>query len=81
MERTRYTKDDYYEFMRRVMSGRLRSSVSRDADMPHYTHILWYIERDAEFAALWKAHVKDVPISERVRRGRLEAKNKRQEAA
>ena len=47
-ERTKYTPDDFEEFLRRVSLGRSKNSVSKDDGMPTATHVAWYLKRKTQ---------------------------------
>lgn len=59
-ERTQYTRADFEEFARRVLSGRAALQVEKDPDMPHVTHVKWYMKRNPDFAAQWEVAVSPI---------------------
>lgn len=57
VERTRFTEADFYEFGRRVISGRTGMEVETDPDMPTKAHVFWFKKRSPKFAQFWNEQV------------------------
>lgn len=66
-ERTQYGKEVWYEFGKRVMSGRTTSEVSRDSDMPDHatSGVAWARRRYPDFGKWWAENVEPVRVSGR----------------
>lgn len=68
-ERTKYDRNVYDEFVRRVMSGRGVQEVSFDEDMPTTANVYWYMKRDKDFNEKYKAIIPAIrPAGTRVQR-------------
>lgn len=72
-ERTQYGRQDYEEFVRRVIGGRAVSDVTNDDDMPTSQNVYWYMKRDKEFGEKYRKVIAAfAPVGSRVK-GRLTA--------
>jgi hypothetical protein len=67
-----WQKEDYEEFLRRVMTGRTASEVGKDKDMPSHYAFLSHLRNNAAAKKKYDAYWKRQPFAAQSRAGKLD---------